>query len=93
MAEVRWLKVDSLSCQVISDLAQNFKLSFRATYFFSVQPPFEGSRTSRRAAVIVAPNTKLDYRRRKEYDLRITVVDNVNKDFSNARLSTNARVS
>ncbi|KAK3801950.1 hypothetical protein RRG08_064544 [Elysia crispata] len=55
-------------------------------------PPFEGSRTSRRAAVIVAPNTKLDYRRRKEYDLRITVVDNVNKDFSNARLSTNARL-
>ncbi|RUS73610.1 hypothetical protein EGW08_018633, partial [Elysia chlorotica] len=53
---------------------------------------FGGSRTTRSAAVIVSRGTTLDYNRRSEYNLDITVIDNVNEDFSNARLSTNARL-
>lgn len=51
-----------------------------------------GSRASRSAAVIVAPGKRLDYNRRSVYNLDITVVDNVNEDFSNARLSTSTKL-
>lgn len=41
--------------------------------------------TSRRAQVIVAKGRTLDYNRRPEYNLIITVGDNQNREFSTIR--------
>ncbi|GFS25356.1 cadherin-23 [Elysia marginata] len=56
------------------------------------EAPQGGLRASRRATVIVAPGKTLDYNRRSVYNLDITVTDNVNEDFSSARLSTTTRL-
>ncbi|GFO04280.1 cadherin-23, partial [Plakobranchus ocellatus] len=56
------------------------------------EAPHGGSRTSRRATVLVSPGTTLDFNRRSEYNLDISVTDNVNTDFSSARLTTSAKL-